>query len=101
MPDLVAVLLTEDELLACVEAEADASFWGQRICINTCQDTLRRRQSRENLDRALRREALWQNPADTVHPQGGGGFVAGLRGPAAGARWAYAGAESGRGAARH
>ncbi|NNM96650.1 MAG: RNA polymerase sigma factor [Candidatus Dormibacteraeota bacterium] len=49
--------------------EADACSWVQRICINTCQDTLRRRNSTQNRDLALRREALWRDPAYTVDPE--------------------------------
>lgn len=106
--DHLEVVLTEEELLACVEpararlirlatsmlgdqaaaedavqdsvikalagrerfrAEADVCSWVQRICINTCQDTLRRRHTAENRDAALRREALWQDPAYTVDPE--------------------------------
>ena len=50
-------------------AEADVCSWIQRICINTCQDTLRRRHTAEKRDLALQREALWRDPAYTVDPE--------------------------------
>ncbi len=50
-------------------SEAAVCTWVQRICVNTCHDLLRRRQSRENLEAAVRRRALWEDPKYTVDPE--------------------------------
>jgi RNA polymerase sigma-70 factor (ECF subfamily) len=50
-------------------SEANVCTWVQRICVNTCHDRLRQRQSAEARDRALIREALWEDPQYTVDPE--------------------------------
>lgn len=50
-------------------SEAQVCTWVQRICVNSCHDVLRRRKSADRTDQALRREALWQEPAYTVNPE--------------------------------
>ncbi len=51
-------------------SESAVCTWVQRIVVNTCRDLLRRRQSRESVEAAVRREALWQDSAYTVDPEG-------------------------------
>lgn len=50
-------------------SESQVCTWVQQIVVNTCRDLLRRRQSRESLEAALRREALWRDSAYTVDPE--------------------------------
>jgi RNA polymerase sigma-70 factor (ECF subfamily) len=50
-------------------SEAAVCTWVQRIVVNTCRDLLRQRQSRQTLEEAARREALWQDSAYTVDPE--------------------------------
>lgn len=65
----------QDSILKALQAragfrsEANVCSWIQRICINTCHDRLRQRQSATNRDRALRLEALWGDPDYTVDPE--------------------------------
>ncbi|MDA8396170.1 MAG: sigma-70 family RNA polymerase sigma factor [Candidatus Dormibacteraeota bacterium] len=51
-------------------SESAVCTWVQRIVVNTCRDLLRRRQSRESVEAAARREALWQDSAYSVDPEG-------------------------------
>ncbi len=48
---------------------ADVCTWFQRICLNACYATLRRRKSAAALNQALRLEHLWRDPAYTVDPE--------------------------------
>ncbi len=50
-------------------SESAVCTWVQRIVVNSCRDLLRRRQSRESVEAAARREALWQDSAYTVDPE--------------------------------
>jgi RNA polymerase sigma-70 factor, ECF subfamily len=48
---------------------ADVCTWFQRICLNACYESLRRRKSATALEQALRLEQLWRDPTYTVDPE--------------------------------
>lgn len=50
-------------------SEADVCSWFQRICINSCRETLRRRSSERHRLEAAGREALWRDPSYSVDPE--------------------------------
>ncbi len=49
-------------------SDADVCSWFQRICLNSCYQTLRKRTSAANLEQALELEHLWRDPGYTVDP---------------------------------
>lgn len=50
-------------------SEADVCSWFQRICINTCRETARKRSSDQQRLEAARREELWRNPGYSIDPE--------------------------------
>jgi RNA polymerase sigma-70 factor, ECF subfamily len=50
-------------------SEADVCSWFQRICINTCRETARKRTSDEHRVEAAHREQLWRDPGYSVDPE--------------------------------
>jgi len=50
-------------------SEADVCTWFQRICINSCRETARKRSSDQQRLEAAGREALWRDPGYTVDPE--------------------------------
>lgn len=50
-------------------SEADVCSWFQRICVNACRESLRKRSSERSRLEAARREALWRDPAYSVDPE--------------------------------
>lgn len=66
--------VVQDAALSALQArvgfrsDADVCTWFQRICLNACYQSLRRRKSAASLEEAARLEQLWRDPGYTVDP---------------------------------
>lgn len=50
-------------------SEADVCSWFQRICINTCRESARKRTSDRQRLEAAHREAMWRDPSYSIDPE--------------------------------